>query len=180
MPTPAILWWIGLGIEVIQNNPGCPQENGTVEGLQRISSRWSKPEMMESLEALQDALDQTGIHQREIHRMRKKRDKTRIELYPELKSNERKLCTDSFSIERVTAYMSQFVFIRKVTKNGRIRLAGCLIPVNSQIGKEVTVKFDHSNKEWIVRSVKGNELIRSKEPMITEKMIREWTFVSGK
>jgi hypothetical protein len=36
VPTLTELWWTGLGIEVIRNQPVCPDQNGTVEGLQGI------------------------------------------------------------------------------------------------------------------------------------------------
>ena len=34
LPTRTVLWWVGLGIEVVCNKPRCPQQNGTVENLQ--------------------------------------------------------------------------------------------------------------------------------------------------
>jgi hypothetical protein len=43
LPTLAKLWWIGLGINVIQNDVGRPQQNGAVECLQGVMGSWSNP-----------------------------------------------------------------------------------------------------------------------------------------
>ena len=43
VPTKTILWWVGLGIKVIQNTPRRPQENGIVECLQGTMCSWSNP-----------------------------------------------------------------------------------------------------------------------------------------
>lgn len=41
VPTKSKLWWIGLGIKVIQNELRRPQQNGAVECLQGIMKRWA-------------------------------------------------------------------------------------------------------------------------------------------
>ena len=46
----AKLWWIGLGINVIQNTPRCPQQNGIVESLQGTICSWSNPSDCETIE----------------------------------------------------------------------------------------------------------------------------------
>jgi len=40
IPLKSNMWWIGLGINVIHNTPGKPQENGAVECLQGILLRF--------------------------------------------------------------------------------------------------------------------------------------------
>ena len=64
VPTLTELWWIGLGINVIKNTPGCPQQNGIVESLQGTMCNWSNPKGQPDIEALQQRLDEESDFQR--------------------------------------------------------------------------------------------------------------------
>jgi len=90
IPTKAKLWWIGLGINVIQNTPGVPQENGAVECLQGICSRWVNPILIECEYKLQRSLNEVSDFQRNDYQIPGLGYQTRIELYPELEENPRK------------------------------------------------------------------------------------------
>ena len=50
VPTKSILWWVGLGINVIQNPLRTPQDNGAVENLQGALYRWTKPSIFDNIE----------------------------------------------------------------------------------------------------------------------------------
>ena len=84
IPTLSQLWWIGLDIEVQLNAPRCPQQNGTVENLQGTCKRWSGAKLYDDIEHYQDRVNETLRIQREVFRIRKKGDKTRKELFPQL------------------------------------------------------------------------------------------------
>ena len=107
IPTLTILWWVGLGIEVIQNKPRCPQQNGTVEGLQNICYRWSAPAQCANIEQLQGAVNEANRIQRSVFRMPRKQRLTRQQLYPQLAINPRKYQPEVFCFQKAEAYLAQ-------------------------------------------------------------------------
>jgi hypothetical protein len=61
------LWLIGLGVEVIWNDPCCPQQNGVVERSQGTAKRWAEPGDCRSVGQLQRRLDADDQRQREVY-----------------------------------------------------------------------------------------------------------------
>lgn len=172
LPSLLVLWWIGLGIEVTFNRPATPQQNGTVEGLQNISNRWVNPALYSSAAELQLAMDEVVRRQRETYRIPSKGHKTRAELYPELEKNLKMYDPGAFSIQRVKEYLAQQVFERHVGPKGSISFSSCTIYLGYKYRKQtVTVTYDPLNSTWIVRSVKGQDLLVMEKPFITEQHI---------
>ena len=120
LPTLSILWWVGLGIEVIQNRPGRPQENGAVESSQGILNRWVNPTKYTSIEQLNPALEEQGRIQREVYLIPAKKYQTRISLFPTLTQNPRTYSPHNFDFTRVEQYLAQRAWTRAVKKNGEI------------------------------------------------------------
>ena len=58
LPTDLALWIIGLGIGMIWNPPRQPEKNGVVERSQGTGKRWAEPKQCDSLEELQNNIDQ--------------------------------------------------------------------------------------------------------------------------
>ena len=151
IPTMAILWWVGMGIEVVQNTPGRPQENGIVENLQGTTYRWVNPAKYETPAQLQQALDQICQRQREVYRIRRKGDKTRKELYPMLTENPRPYRRHDFCIKRVQQYLAQFLWQRKALSNGRVKCFGKYLPIGKKwAGNTVAIIFDPELNAWII------------------------------
>jgi hypothetical protein len=73
---------------------------------------------------LRQATTQVAHQQREVYRSRRKDDKTRLELHPELKDNHRPYRRSFFDIGKVYDYLLGFVWQRKVQANGTIKLFG--------------------------------------------------------
>src|ERR1700722_19575620 len=65
LPTELGLWLLGLGVELVPNRPGRPQDNGVVENAQGTGQRWADPPRCRSAAELQRALDAMDRHQRE-------------------------------------------------------------------------------------------------------------------
>ena len=174
MPTLTVLWWIGLGIEVVCNKPRCPQQNGTVENLQGTCLRWSSPLECHSAQELQDSLDETCRIQRNVFRLRKKQGKTRQELYPQLDANPRRYTPEAFDYGRVKHYLAQQVWNRIVPGCGSISFARNIIYVsNKLVGHTVTVTFDPIENQWIIRDKQGKLIKTSQKEIFSEKMIFE-------
>ncbi len=171
-PTLSILWWIGLGIEVIQNDPGCPQQNGTVEGLQNICFRWVNPSKYESVDQLQAAMDEISLIQRSVYRVPAKKYATRLELYPDLLRNPRRYDPALFEMNSVWAYLSQQVWQRIIKLNGSISFMGTEIYVSQNLsGQTVTLTFDPIDQLWVIHSIRGAFLKASDKQIITEDQI---------
>jgi hypothetical protein len=150
-PTLPILWWVGMGIEVIQNTPRRPQENGIVENLQGTTYRWVHPASYDNTQDLQRANDEISRRQREVYRIRRKEDKTRKELYPQLDDCPRPYDRTNFCIEKVHQYLSAYVWHRKVEAGGGIKLFGQYFPVGSKWkGQEVSIILDPAINHWII------------------------------
>lgn len=173
MPTLSILWWIGLGIEVEQNDPGSPQQNGTVEGLQNICHRWVNPTLYASIEAFQEALHQTGHIQRSIYKVPAKGYNTRLEMYPELKDNPRKesLITQ-FEFSRVAHYLAQQVWTRIINPRGVIKFNGQSIYVGyKRKHQQATITYDPIDHIWLVKSDSGQLLKMFDKQILTRELI---------
>lgn len=172
LPTMSILWWVGLGIEVVYNKPGCPQQNGTVEGLQGICFRWSDPSQCDSVEALQAAVNEANRIQRCVYQIRKEKSQTRMQLYPQLVTNPRRFHLKEFEFVRVQEYLSQKVWKRKVKKNGCLKFYATEIYITQTFtGQAVTVTYDPLEPQWIVRDAQGAQIKTSTKALVTEEMI---------
>ena len=82
LPTALVIWLVSLGIEVIFNRPYSPQQNGSVECTQRISSRWAQPKVCQNPTQLQIRLDEVVKDHLEIYRDRHHQDLTRKQRLP--------------------------------------------------------------------------------------------------
>lgn len=179
LPTLTVLWWTGLGIHVVYNKPACPQQNGTVEGLQGICCRWAEPSRCASVEELQAAVDEANRIQRSVFRVPRKKGLTRQQLYPELDTNPRKYDPKAFSFEKVEAYLAQKVWVREVKKNGCISLFGTEIYVRQAMARSsVTATYDPQERQWTVRHSDGMLLKNSKKGLITEEIILNHVSIS--
>lgn len=161
LPTLSKLWWVGLGIEVIQNPPRQPQHNGTVENLQGTLASWANPKGQSSIAALQQRLDEESEFQRNHYPVTAKGNKTRIELYPELLTNERKYDPKDFDINRVYEYLSDFVWSRQVNQGGYTNINGNRYYIGKAYkGQPIDVYFDPQNKTWCFAKLSG-EILRT-------------------
>jgi len=179
VPTYAKLWWIGLGIKVIQNRPGCPQENGIVECLQGVLCNWSNPGKHTSIQALQNRIDEESEFQRNYYRIPSKGNKTRIELFPDLENNPRKYNPDDFDIGRIHKYLCTQVWTRHIKDNGQIKFWGQSIYVGTKLKKEeVIVTFDPEEIQWMVTKSDGTLLKTSKKNLPDPDHILEFATMS--
>lgn len=173
VPTYAKLWWIGLGIKVIQNAPRCPQQNGIVECLQGTLYRWTGPLNQTNVKSLQARIDEESDFQRNHYRIPSKQNKTRLELFPELETNPRKYNPDLFDIQLVYNFLSEKVWKRKVMKGGVIKFFGAAIFVGRKFaGVEVTFTFDPLEVRWLIRKKDGTLINTSNKGIPTEEDIR--------
>lgn len=172
LPTLTVLWWVGLNIHVVYNKPRCPQQNGTVEGLQGTCFRWSQPLTCVDSATLQVALDEADRIQRRVYRIPKKTNATRQMLFPELDTNSRKFGLEAFDFDRVKTWLSNKVWTRVVNKSGGIKMYRAEIYISQKMaGQTVTVQYDSDEAQWVVRNSNGQLLKTSKKGIITKEML---------
>lgn len=174
VPTLSFLWWTGLGIEVVINTPGCPQQNGTVEGLQGICERWVNPNEYDNIQAFQIGLDEVGHIQRQVYKIPKFKYKTRMELYPELVNKPRPYTPQQFCMDLVFDFLAQKVWHRKVKTRGTVKVFGQEVYVGCKLKHwPVTVTFDPIDNAWIIRTTAGALLKTADNKIFTENRILE-------
>lgn len=179
VPTNLALWLVSLGISPIFNRPRCPQENGTVECIQRISSRWARPDHCQTQEQLQQTLDQVSQEHMTLYRIREKGDKTRKELFPDLFVKRRTYDPDLIDPQKVVQYLAQCVFIRKVHPNGRISFAHLSWPIGIKYNqRQVWISFDPDDKKWLAQDEKGKILFQSEKVICTKEQIAALAVIS--
>ena len=179
VPTKSKMWWIGLGIQVIQNQLRCPQQNGAVECLQGIMKNWSNPKAQKCVKSLQQRLDKESDFQRNHYRIPAKGNQTRMELYPSLKSNPRRYDPHKFDISLVYTFLSEQVWKRCINSGGNVSMMGIYIYVSYKMKKQpVTVTFDPFEKQWLIRKENGTLLKTSTKGVPTEKQIKDFAIMS--
>ena len=159
IPTALALWIVSLGVEVIFNRPHSPQQNGSVECVQRISSRWANPQACFIAGEFQQTLNQASNDHIFVLRQRSKGDQTRAEQYPELLHNPRQYHPDSIDPNRVRQYLQQFRWARQVYANGRMSIFGQSWPVGVKYRNQtLSICLDPDSDAWLVCSSNGTTI----------------------
>jgi hypothetical protein len=161
VPTALALWLVSLGIEVVFNRPHSPQQNGSVECTQRISSRWANLKACAKATELQQALDQVAQDHIFVLRQRSKGDRTRIEQYPGLLDNPRRYDPNNIDPGRVRQYLAQFNWTRKVYANGRVTIFGTTWPIGTKYKNQtLSIRLDPQSDAWLVSLSNGTTLTK--------------------
>ena len=179
IPTLSKLWWIGLSIEVVQNQLRCPQQNGAVECLQGVMKSWSNPKGQQNIQRLQKRLDKESAFQRNHYQIPAKGNKTRIQLHPSLEDNPRKYDPRCFNINLVYSFLSEQVWQRTLDAGGVVRIMGASIYISYKLKKQpVTVTFDPIERKWVIQKENGAILKTSTQGVPTEKQIKDFAIMS--
>lgn len=179
VPTQTKLWWIGLGIRVIQNAPGCPQQNGIVESLQGTMCSWSNPKGQQNIGAFQQRLDEESDFQRNHYRIPAKEYRTRTELYPALNDNPRPYHSDLFEIDRVYKYLGTKVWQRRIKNNGSVKFFAQDIYIGKRYARlPVTIIFDTGEGCWRFSKENGTLLKTSHKGVPSEEEIKKFAIMS--
>jgi len=170
LPTPLCCWLVGLGIKIQFIPPGQPQKNGVVERSQGTGKRWAEPKQCDSVEMLQEHLDEVDALQREWYPYRD--GQSRWEIYPQLRHSGRPYRKSQepkhWEMARVWAYLSEGIYPRKVDRQGKVSLYDRPQWVGQAwAGKTVLVTMDASSGEWIFLDESNHEIRR--------RTFDEWT-----
>jgi hypothetical protein len=161
LPPALALWLIGLGIDMVWNDPRCPQQNGVVERSQGTAKRWAEPQACHSVAELQARLDADDALQRERYPLT--RGRTRWELFPGLAHSGRPYQETeeaaTWSLERVRDHLAGYVVPRRVDRQGKVSVYNRNLYVGVvHGGKAVCVQYDPEQGQWLISDREGREL----------------------
>ena len=175
--SPLNLCLRAFGIRVKLNPPRSPRKNAKVERNQGTTARWADPAQCEDYLDLQKKLNQAVLDQRENYPTRTCKNKTRSEHFPELFTKPKQFHPQDFDLKRVSDFLAQGSWQRKVSREGTTHMFG----KNYQVGyrhkhKTVTVTFEKESQSWVFKDERGNLLNTIKADNISEINIRDLSF----
>lgn len=146
---PLALWLIGLGIPVIWNEPGRPQQNAKVERCQGVMGRWTELSQCANVEELKERLHRQADFYNYDFPIRRRAGRKRIELCPDLAHTGRDWNPAAFQLDRVLAFLAQGYWERNVSANGQVSIYGQRLSVGVKYKhQKVSTKLDPTENQW--------------------------------
>jgi hypothetical protein len=175
LPPALALWLIGLGIDLIWNDPRCPQQNGVVERSQGTAKRWAEPQACQTVAQLQARLDEDDDLQRRRYPVAGGR--SRWELFPALRHSGRPYREAGearrWSLGRVREHLAGYAVPRRVDRQGKVSVYNRNLYVGVvHGGREVWVQFDPEQGHWLIHDRGGVQLRALPAPEISAASIR--------
>ncbi len=175
LPPALALWLIGLGIDMLWNDPRCPQQNGVVERSQGTSKRWAEPHACQAPAELQTRLDEDDRLQRERYPLAQGR--SRWDLFPGLVHSGRPYREADeeavWDLQRVCEHLAGYAVPRRVDRQGKVSVYNRNLYVGVvHGGKPVAVQFDPEARHWLISDSAGRQLRTQPAPEISAASIR--------
>lgn len=160
------LWLLAKNIKVIFNRPRQPTDNAKVERMQRTTKNWAVVEQASNINDLKVRLKKIAIIQREKFKVSRLKNRTRLEVYPELLNNQRNYDEQIFNPDKAYQRLEDCSFVRKVSSNGQISLYSRQYYVPKQYrNTSVHIRFEskklcwniyNENSKWICDIIPSN------------------------
>lgn len=162
-PSPFTLWLAGLGVRHVLSRPHRPTDQAQVERNHRSQGDFVwKDQIFEWVEQLQQALDQ----QCDRYNQEYPSQAAHCHGSPPLSVFSTALTTgrpyhpdlewEMFDLQRVDAFLTQFVWTRKVAKNGTVHVASeYYILGSSWKGQSVSVRFLPDSRSFRFQDTRG-------------------------
>lgn len=159
------LWLLAWGITPILNRPRRPQDNAKVESNQGTASRWAEVYQCQSLEQMQQNLDEACVLQRDHFPVKRIGKASRKAVFNDLYTIARPFEQAVFDEQKAFRYLAQAVYPRKVSTGGTVAIYSKPFQVGAQHkGKTIFVKFDPNNIAWLFLDQLGNLLKMIPDP----------------
>ena len=150
-----------IGIKVIWNRPATPQDNAVVERSQGVMGNWTEFAKSKNRFELQLRLWKEAEFHNFHFPIRRKGNKTRVELFPNLLHTGKDWNPDSFKLNRVLIFLAKGEWQRKVSALGQISIYGQRLSVGiSYKHQKVSIKLNPRKNRWNIFEDKG-ELIKT-------------------
>jgi transposase InsO family protein len=173
---PLALWLIGLGIKVIWNRPATPQDNAIVERSQGVMGNWTEYNTCKDTFELQLRLWKEAEFHNLHFPIRRKGNKTRIELFPQLLHIGTEWNPANFKLNRALIFLAKGDWQRKVSALGQVSIYGQRFSVGTQYKhQKVSVKLNPRKNCWNIFDDKG-ELIKTHPSPFSAKSIWKLDF----
>jgi hypothetical protein len=183
LPPALALWLIGLGVEVVWNDPCCPQQNGVVERSQGTAQRWAEPHTCSRVAELQTRLDADDVLQRE--RYPQAGGRSRWELFAGLAHSGRVYGEGAeaalWSLQRVREHLAEYAVCRRVDSQGKVSVYNRNVYVGVvNRGRDVWVQFDPEQGCWLFSDSQGQQLRTAPAPEVSAESICGLRIVGSK
>jgi hypothetical protein len=178
LPPDLALWLLGLGLTVHWNDPHTPQQNGVVERSQGTGKRWAEPGQCDSVEELQQHLQEMDAIQRDVYPSIQGQSRSvafaglRHSGRPYSRTWERRHWQQQCVLEHLAGYAVR----RRVDKNGNVSLyhrphyVGCM-----HQRKDIFVMVDPQRVEWLFVDRQGRQLRNQPAEELQTERIRSLT-----
>lgn len=164
------LWLVAWGITPILNRPRRPQDNAKVESNQGTVSRWAEVYESQSLEQMQERLDDACALQRDRYPVKRIGKVSRSEVFSDLYTVARPFEQAVFDEQKAYRYLAEAVYPRKVSSGGTTTVYNKPFQVGTaHKGKTVFVKFDPGNIAWLFLDQQGNLLKMIPDPRFSRE-----------
>ncbi len=168
---PLALWLIGLGIKVIWNRPATPQDNAKVERSQGVMGRWTEYAKCKNTFELQVRLWKEANFHNHYFPIRRKGNKTRMELFPRLLHTGKNWNPGGFKLNRALIFLAKGEWERKVSSNGQISIYGQRVSIGIQYKhQKVSIRLNSGKNHWNIFNTVG-KLIKEYPSAFSEKTI---------
>lgn len=168
---PIALWLIGLGIKVIWNRPATPQDNAVVERSQGVMGKWTEYQKCKHTFDLQMRLwKEVDFHNYHFP-IRRRGNKTRIQLFPKLMHTGRDWQPKNFKLNRILIFMAKGCWERKASSSGQVNFYGHRFSIGSRYRHQIiSIKLNPRKNCWNIFEAKGS-LVKSQPSAFTEQNI---------
>jgi len=172
VPNALNLWLVSLGIEVVFNAPHSPQQNGSVEGTQRISYNWANPKTCKNAECLQQELNRVSSDHIKVLRQRRNGDQTRVDLCPQIYSNTRRYDAQSIDPQKVKDHLAKYSWEKDVYDNGYVGIFSKKWNIGRQYARQkVIITYDKTTNEWNIAMSNHKTIKRIDGPLLSKEAI---------
>ena len=152
------MWLICLGIKVVWNKAYTPTDNAKVERNQAVSANWADPLQCADCDHLGQRLKEVCTIQREHYKTRVWNKKTRLEVFPELKTNPQKYDPEQVNLQLLFEFLATGQWARKVSSAGCVRIFGKQKYAGEKYqGQIIYITFDPLAKRWRLQDHNGTE-----------------------
>jgi transposase len=167
-PSLFTIWLTGLGIQHITSRPARPTDQGAVERDHRtLFDLACKGQTFSDLASLQHTLDETRTFCNQSYPSQAAHchGKPPLQVYPFAHSSGRPFDPSQewllFDLERAYRFISQYIAIRQVSKNGRVSVLGHYYTLGAKYaGQIISAQFDPETHCFCFRTRQG-ETIKS-------------------
>jgi transposase InsO family protein len=166
-PSHFTLWLIGLGITHVLSHPHRPTDQPQVERQHRSQGDFVwKDQTFDRIEALQQALDDQSQLYNHLYPSQAAHCQGRppLSVFPTAESTGRPYHPDLewelFDMHRVDTFLAQFVWTRKVARNGVVHIAGEGYSLGTiRKGQFVAVRFLPGSRSFRFERPDGTEIV---------------------